>query len=245
VGRDSGPAPTFLYYTDSGVIDTTGRIVSGDYTFEGKSSVSTSAEQVEGGTYSLQWTVTTCASTPIGQGPRDTTVACNQAATFCVVPNGPLGSFTYQWRRNYVALANSAHYTGVNTNCLSIQHACFIDVADYDCLVTANGVTTPSSLAHLSITPGSVGVEPAAGGWALGAPTPNPFLASTSLRYEAPRPFFARVTIHDATGRIVRRLSPRMLEASGTLTWDGRSDWERRPFPGSTSCAWRRTKAPW
>jgi hypothetical protein len=221
-----------LYYNEGGVIDTTGRIVSGDYTFEGRSSVSTSAEQVEGGTYSLQWTVTTCASTPIGQGPRDTTVACNQAAAFCVVPNGPIGSFTYQWRRNYVALANSAHYAGVTTNCLTIQHACFADVADYDCLVTASSVTTPSSLAHLAITPGPVGVEPAPGVFALGVPVPNPSFASTSLRYEAPRPFFARVTIHDAAGRVVRRLPPRLLEASGMLTWDGRSDSGTPAVPG-------------
>jgi len=221
-----------LYFSDGGVIDTTGRIVSGDYSFEGKSSVSTSAEDVTGGVYALQWTVTTCASTPIGQGPRDTTVACNQAATFCVVPNGPIGSFTYQWRRNYVPLANSAHYSGVTGNCLTIQHACFADVADYDCLVTVNGVTTPSSLAHLTTTPGPVGVESAVGGWALGAPVPNPSFASTSLRYEAPRPFFARVTIHDAAGRVVRRLSPRLLEASGTLTWDGRSDSGTPAVPG-------------
>src|SRR4029079_13601103 len=37
-----------LYYSDGGVIDTTGRITSGDYSFEGKSSVSTSAEDVTG-----------------------------------------------------------------------------------------------------------------------------------------------------------------------------------------------------
>jgi hypothetical protein len=104
-----GPAGR-LFYNSGGIIDTTGRIVAGDYTFEGRSSVSSSVEVRYGGTYSLQWTVTTCPSTPIGQGPRDTTVACNQAATFCVVPNGPVGSFTYQWRRNYVPLVNAAHY---------------------------------------------------------------------------------------------------------------------------------------
>jgi hypothetical protein len=221
-----------VVYNSGGIIDTTGRIASGDYIFEARSSVSSSIETMYGGTYSLQWTVATCASTPIGQGPRDTTVACNQPATFCIVPNGPLGSFTYRWRRNYVPLVNSAHYSGVTTNCLTIQHACFVDVADYDCLVTVSGVTTPSTAAHLSITPGPVGVDPSLGGWSLGVPTPNPSFASTSLRYEAPRPFFARVTIHDAAGRVVRRLAPRLLEASGLLTWDGRSDSGTPAVPG-------------
>src|SRR6185436_12399979 len=129
-------------------------------------------------------------------------------------------------------LANSSHYSGVTTNCLTIQHACFADIADYDCLVTISGVTTPSSLAHLAITPGLVGVDQAAGGWSLGVPVPNPSFASTSLRYAAPRPFVARVTIHDAAGRVVRRLAPRLLEASGMLTWDGRSDSGTPAVPG-------------
>ena len=221
-----------VFFLDAGQVDTTGRIAAGDYTFEGKSSVATSVETLYGGTYSLQWTVTACPGTPIGTEPADVTVACNQTAMFCVVPNGPVGSFTYQWRRNYVPLANSAHYSGVNTNCLSIHNACFQDVADYDCIVTASGVGTPTRAAHLAVTPGPVGVEPSAVAWSLGQPAPNPSFASTSLRYDAPRPFFARVSIHDAAGRIVRRLKQGMLEATGLLTWDGRSDSGTPAVPG-------------
>ena len=221
-----------LFHLDAGKVDTTGRIAAGDYVFEGKSSVATTVENLYGGTYSLQFTVSTCPGTPIATEPPDVSVACNQTATFCVVPNGPLASFTYQWRRNYVPLANSAHYSGVNTNCLSIHNACFLDVADYDCIVTSGGVGTPTRAAHLAITPGPVGVSPSAGAWALGAPVPNPSFANASLRYEAPRPFFARVTIHDAAGRTVRRFTPHMLEASGTLTWDGRSDSGTPAVPG-------------
>ncbi len=221
-----------LFHLDAGKVDTTGRVAAGDYVFEGKSSVATTVESLYGGTYSLQWTVSACPGTPIGTEPPDVTVACNQTATFCVVPNGPVASFTYQWRRNYVPLANSAHYSGVNTNCLSIHNACFLDVADYDCIVTSGGVGTPTRAAHLAITPGPVGVGPSAGAWVLGEPVPNPSFASTSLQYGAPRPFFARVTIHDAAGRTVRRFTPRMLEATGTLTWDGRSDSGTPAVPG-------------
>jgi len=221
-----------LFYNEGGTITTSGRIVSGDYSFEGRSAVASTAEYRNGGTYSLQWTVNPCSSTPITIEPADATVSCNQNASFCVTPNGPVGSFTYQWRRNYVPLSNTAHFTGANSNCLTIHNACFVDAVDYDCLVTANGVSTPTRLAHLTITPGPVGVDTPALQWALGAPVPNPSFANASLHYEAPRPFFARVTIHDAAGRTVRRFTPRLLEAAGTLTWDGRSDSGTPAVPG-------------
>ena len=221
-----------LWHNTGGVVDTTGRLAAGDYTFEGKSSVSTSVENLSGGVFALQMTVEPCPSTPIVTEPGDLTVACNQDATFCVTPNGPVGSFTYQWRRNYVPLTGTPHYSGVNSNCLTVHNACFLDVADYDCVVTANGVSTPTRLAHLSVTPGPVGVDPLAGKFWLGAPVPNPSFASSALSYGASRPFFARVTIHDAAGRTVRRFTPRMLEATGTLTWDGRSDSGTPAVPG-------------
>jgi len=217
-----------VHYLEAGVVDTTGRLSSGDYIFEGMSSLTTAVESRDGGTYSMIFDCHVCPSTPIGDEPRDTTVACNTPATFCVVPAGPIQNFTYQWRRNGVPLANSAHYSGVTTNCLTIAQACFADAGPYDCLVN----TTPTRAAVLSITPGPVGVEKSAGAWSLGAPVPNPSFASTALHYGAPRPFFARVTIHDAAGRTVRRFTPRMLEASGTLTWDGRSDSGTPAVPG-------------
>ena len=221
-----------VHYLEAGIVDTTGRLASGDYIFEGMSSVNANAENRDGGTYSIIFDCQVCASTPIGDEPRDTTVACNTPATFCTVPAGPMGNFTFQWRRNGVPLANSAHYSGVTTNCLTIAQACFADAGPYDCLVTTNGVSTPTRAAVLSITPGPVGVESSPAGFALGAPVPNPSFASTSLHYEAPRPFFAHVTIRDVAGRIVRRLAPRMFEASGTLTWDGRSDSGTPAVPG-------------
>jgi hypothetical protein len=221
-----------VHYLDGGIVDTTGRLASGDYIFEGMSSVNANVENRDGGTYSIIFDCNVCASTPIGDEPRDTTVACNTGATFCVVPAGPIQNFTYQWRRNGILLVNTSHYSGVTSNCLTIAQACFADAGPYDCLVTANGVTTPTRAATLSVTPGPVGVPSTLAGWSLDAPVPNPSFASSVLHYEAPRPFFARVSIHDAAGRAVRRFAPRMLDASGTLTWDGRSDSGTPAVPG-------------
>jgi hypothetical protein len=221
-----------VHYLDAGVVDTTGRLASGDYIFEGISSVNTNSEHRDGGTYSIIFDCEVCSSDPIGDQPRDTTVACNTPATFCVVPAGPMSNFTFQWRRNGVPLVNSAHYSGATSNCLTIGQACFADAGPYDCLVTTGGVSTPTRAATLSITPGPVGIDASIAGFTLGAPVPNPSFATTSMRYAAPRPFFARVTIRDAAGRIVRRIAPRMLESSGTLTWDGRSDSGTPAAPG-------------
>ena len=221
-----------VHYVEAGPVDTTGRLASGDYIFEGYSSVNANSEHRDGGTYSLIFDCQVCSSDPIGDPPRDTTVACNTAASFCMVPAGPLQNFTYQWRRNGVPIANSSHYSGATSNCLTIAQACYADAGPYDCVVTTGGVSTPTQPATLSITPGPVGVEASRAGFTLGAPAPNPSFASASMRYAAPRPIFPHVTIRDVTGRLVRRLAPRALESSGTLTWDGRSDSGTPAAPG-------------
>jgi len=202
----------------------TGELAPGEYEFEGRSSVASSAGFVDGGTYAIIWTVTPCPGSIITLSPTDLVVACDAPATFCVTPAGPVGNFTYQWRKNYVPILDSAHFTGATTPCLTIHHACYADVASYDVVVSAGATGQPSNPAHLGISTIAVGVDPASGGWTLGPATPNPFGVATSCRYVAPRPFFARVAVYDAAGRQVRRLVDGMLEASGSITWDGRTE---------------------
>jgi hypothetical protein len=224
-----GPGGT-IYNVVNDTIDAAGRVPSGDYTFEGESSYSTSVEEAYGGTYAMQWTCGIC-STIIGTQPSDQTVACNAVATFCVVANGA-GPFTYQWRRNYLPLSNTTHYTGVNTSCLSVQHACYADTGYYDVLVTSGATTEPSRAARLDISSIAVGVAPGAVAWTLGAATPSPTRETSSFHYAAPAPFHARATIHDTAGRIVSRLADGVLAASGTLTWDGRTASGTPAVPG-------------
>lgn len=56
----------------------------------------------------------------------------------------------------------------------------------------------------------------------LGA-TPNPFNPSTRIRFELARAGAVEITIHDARGRLVRRLAaPALSPGEHALSWDGR-----------------------
>ncbi len=61
---------------------------------------------------------------------------------------------------------------------------------------------------------------------ALAPPRPNPFGRATwvALIGSAAGPEGAAVVIHDATGRVVRRLEVPAVDALGGVWWDGRSD---------------------
>ena len=228
----SGPGGT-LYHLVNGALNVAGRLPPGDYVFEADAPLTSKAQTATGGTHNVIWQCAVCTSSLITLHPVDPVIRCDTTATFCVVPNGPVGSFTYQWRRNYVPLANSAHYSGVNTPCLSIQHACYADNGYFD-VVVSNGLTSEASRgAHVGISSIAVGVPPGAGvGWSLGVAVPSPSRETSSFRYAAPAPFHARATIHDAAGRVVRQLADRVFEGSGTLSWDGRSEAGAPAVPG-------------
>ena len=54
---------------------------------------------------------------------------------------------------------------------------------------------------------------------------PNPFNPSTEISWTAARPGRLRIDVHDARGRVVRRLLDRSVETeAGVVVWDGRGD---------------------
>jgi len=54
---------------------------------------------------------------------------------------------------------------------------------------------------------------------------PNPFISGTSVRFSLPSPGLVRVTVHDASGRLVRLLAKTNGDAGPkSLWWDGRDD---------------------
>jgi len=227
----SGPGGS-LFHLVSGTVDSTGRLPSGDYVFEADVPLSGTFERGYGGTHNLIWQCATCTSSLISVQPVDPIVRCDTVATICVVPNGP-GSFTYQWRRNYVPLTNTAHYSGVTTPCLSIQHACYADNGYFDVVVKSGAISEASRGAHVGISSIPVGVPPASiVAWSLGLAVPSPSRNASAFHYAAPAPFRARATIHDASGRVVSQLADRIFEASGTLVWDGRTAAGARALPG-------------
>jgi len=226
-----GPSGVLIHVEDrDSTID--GELAPGEYEFEGKASVASSAVSFDGGAYAMTWTLTPCPGSLITGQTVDLVVRCDTLATFCVVPAGPVGNFTYQWRRNYVPILDSAHFTGATTPCLTIHHACYGDVASYDVVVTAGVTNQPSNPAHLGISSIAVGVDTAPAKWMVGPATPNPFGVATSCRYVAPHPFVAHVAVYDAAGRQVRRLVDGLLEASGSLTWDGGTETGAFAVPG-------------
>lgn len=68
-------------------------------------------------------------------------------------------------------------------------------------------------------------------------PAPNPFSASTLLRYHLEDPAVLRIEIFDAGGRLVRRLLDlASSEGFGAVEWDGRTHAGRRAEPGTYFC---------
>jgi len=72
---------------------------------------------------------------------------------------------------------------------------------------------------------GVVGVEPSANLEALRVLGPNPFRSTVAFRLGMREAGPARVSVHDASGRLVRTLASGTLTAgTHALSWDGRSD---------------------
>lgn len=75
---------------------------------------------------------------------------------------------------------------------------------------------------------------------ALSAGEPNPFRASTTLRYAVPRPGPVALVIHDISGRLVRTLVDGAHETgSYALRWDARDDGGSPVGPGVYVCTLR------
>lgn len=87
------------------------------------------------------------------------------------------------------------------------------------------GVSDPEQMSVIRYDPADVPEDPAQHvGLAFLAPNvPNPFRDSTRLRFRLPQADRARLTILDATGRLVRDLGEREWAAGyAELAWDGR-----------------------
>ena len=180
----------------------------------------------------------------ITQHPHDQTVPAGSPASFSVGTGGPLAShtlsttvaLTYQWRRNYVNLANGGTISGATTPQFHISSTSFADSGFYDCVVTQADIVEPSSLAHLTVTGGTTdtGPTPVVMGLELSAPWPNPFAASTSIRFALPREAEVRLDVLDVGGRQVRELlaGERREPGNQSVEWDGRTQRGERAASG-------------
>jgi hypothetical protein len=92
------------------------------------------------------------------------------------------------------------------------------------------------SLARLDCDPSGVGEDAAiASKVALGASRPNPFSATTTIRFEIPREAPADLTVYSVSGRAVRTLVSSGVLAAGehVVSWDGRDE-NGRPVASGT-----------
>jgi hypothetical protein len=87
--------------------------------------------------------------------------------------------------------------------------------------------------------PGAVGPEiPAV--FALQGSVPNPFRASTEIRFDLPRPSALSLRVYDVGGRLVRKLVDGSMPAGRhRVGWDGRDDSGSRVSTGIYFCRLR------
>lgn len=212
-------------HVESGHDSLQGRLAPGEYILEAKSQVPGSPVEQDGPAYAIVWQCSVCPSSLIAQQPRDTGTTCSHTVNFTVVPQNASGN-TYQWRRNFTPLSNSAHITGATTASLTVNAACSADAGSYDVVVTRAGVVEPSRLAQLTIGGAGVDLGPLTSDamFQLEPPSPNPSRAAVAFRYVAQRPMMATASVYDAAGRRIACLANRMLAGPGAFTWDGRTE---------------------
>ena len=88
---------------------------------------------------------------------------------------------------------------------------------------------TEDYLLLISNEPSAIGPEDVEGAFRLHPNSPNPFTGLTTVRYELPRGLPVKISVYDATGRLVRRLAEGVRNAGAhRLTWDG-TDSSGRP----------------
>ncbi len=86
-----------------------------------------------------------------------------------------------------------------------------------------NGLTAPELRVAWSVSNTGVGAPPRAGAVWFAPPTPSPATGPVRLSYTLPRAARVSLSVHDAAGRLVRRLTPVTAAAAGRhdVTWDG------------------------
>ncbi|MBE0545808.1 MAG: immunoglobulin domain-containing protein [Verrucomicrobia bacterium] len=92
--------------------------------------------------------------------PQNRTINATESTTFSVAATSPT-PLTYQWQRNGVNLSNAGHYSGVNTDTLTVSNAEPEDAGSYRCIVSNDSGPVNSSLATLTVIDApSITVQP-------------------------------------------------------------------------------------
>ncbi len=115
----------------------------------------------------LLWTRPLCTAASIATQPQAATICPSGTATFSVVASGS-GPFTYQWRKNTVAI-NTATNASAAMQTLTLTGIGPADAGNYDCTVgNTCGSATSNPAALTVITCGGCSLADIAGGGELG-----------------------------------------------------------------------------
>ena len=197
------------------------------------------ADVLTPGAFLVSESCTDYGSTPatkFASEPADQIVPAGSSALFSVA-SARLGPYTYQWRRNGVALVDGGAVSGATLATLSVNPAHAANMGDYDVIVSSTCGPDTSHLATL--TTQSVTGVPAAGApaLALSAPAPNPTRGETALTLTLARAARVRVSVEDVAGRTVSVLLEGEFGAGRReLRWDGRDASGRAAAPGVYRC---------
>ena len=199
--------------------------------FNGELHVGGAFSQVNANTVqSWRWAKYSATGLPwIAQQPFGQTAQPGQSVSFTSTLAQGYPGVTLRWHRFGVPLSDGptgtgSSITGATTTTLTLSNVSHTDFGDYHLLVSSGCGSVNSSIAKLSFTPGSVGVDDLEGAPArfvgLG---PNPARDVSRLAFALARESEVRFAVHDVAGRRVRDLLlGRMPAGSHQAEWDGR-----------------------
>src|SRR6185369_13554902 len=125
---------TTILYEFSSSTQISGRLGPGTYRLEGLSNLTGTDQYANGMTYSAQWTVHQPPQPHIAFQPSDHSTGCGGTAVFSVGATLVASNYTFQWRQNFVPLANGPGISGATTSSLTLTNVCA--AGDYDVVVT-------------------------------------------------------------------------------------------------------------
>lgn len=215
---NTGIGLTYLWYKDSIVINTTQAtelVVKNTGSYHVLVTNTDNCKEISTPVSILKKPLPSVTTQPVAVG-----VHSGKDAIFSIV--SPDAGASYQWEGDagtstFAALSNTAPYSGVQTNMLTITNTtATLTGFQYRCLVQLNGCSTMSSAAPLTIF---VGIEEFANGGKVSV-YPNPTSGLLTIDLALLQAAEISLTIMDVAGREFMQLNPVMTGNSHIIPID-------------------------
>jgi hypothetical protein len=141
----------------------------------------------------------------------------------------------YRWLFNGIAMEESEHFSGVESDTLIILGVVFANAGEYRVRVTNGAGGDTSQVAFLAVTP-TTGVRDRGGvpeTYTLHQNFPNPFNPTTTIRYDIPEQAMVNISIYNILGQRVRELvDTEHTPGYYRIVWDGTNGYGRAVSSG-------------